>query len=422
MIGYKLLINKMIILYINDEHCSSVEQLKGYFKIGTNYDNPIVMELLDYGRAGDISDWLREKGESELAKAVDNLNDNLGDSEYFSQLTAIITGERGVTEKPEFQKCFYVENFTAEKADNGIIVCVQLKILSSVNESYELAVRTNWGTKGNIINPYKFEEGSTVNLEFKFRKRPNSEINQLTLFADEKEVYSKDGILLGQNIVEFTIGDCCFKMIKIAHGTFNMGAGKETHQVTLTKDYYMGETQVTQALWKSVTGDEPSFFEGENRPVEQVSWEDCHDFIQKLNKKLSSQLGNMRFRMPTEAEWEFAARGGNNSKGYQYSGGNNIEKVACHNRSDTHNVANKQPNELGLYDMSGNVYEWCHDRYDDYLGIAEIDPTGPDSGEWRICRGGTWKDGTAKCRLWYRNSEAYYRKNYYIGLRLAMSK
>ena len=412
----------MIILYINDEHCSSVEQLKEYFKIGANYDNPIVMELLDYGRAGDISDWLREKGESELAKAVDNLNDNLGDSEYFSQLTAIITGERGATEKPEFQKCFHVKSVTAEKNDNGIIICVQLKILSSVNEPYELAVRTNWGTKGNIINPYNFDEGSTVILEFKFRKRPNSEINQLTLFADEKEVYSKDGILLGQNIVEFTIGDCCFKMIRIDHGTFNMGAGKDTHQVTLTKDFYMGETQVTQALWKAVTGDKPSFFEGENRPVEQVSWEDCHDFIRKLNKKLSFQLGNMRFRMPTEAEWEFAARGGNNSKGYQYSGGNNIEKVACHNRLATHNVANKQPNELGLYDMSGNVFEWCHDWYRDYPGIAEIDPTGPECGNYRVCRGGTWKDGTTKCRLWYRNSEAYYRKSYFIGLRLAMSE
>lgn len=223
--------------------------------------------------------------------------------------------------------------------------------------------------------------------------------------------------------MEFTIGDCCFKMIKIAHGTFNMGAGKETHQVTLTKDYYMGETQVTQALWKAVTGDEPSFFEGENRPVEQVSWEDCHDFIRKLNKKLSSQLGNMGFRMPTEAEWEFAARGGNNSKGYQYSGGNNIDEVVASNRKHTTiDVATKQPNELGLYDMSGNVYEWCHDRYDDYPGIAEIDPTGPESGEWRICRGGTWKDGTTKCRLWYRNSEAYYRRSYFIGLRLAMSE
>ena len=112
----------MTILYIDNEHCSSVEQLKEYFKIGTNYDSPIVMDLLEYGRAGDISDWLREKGESELAKAVDNLNDNLGDSEYFSQLTAIITGERGATEKPEFQKCFHVESVTAEKDDNGAFV------------------------------------------------------------------------------------------------------------------------------------------------------------------------------------------------------------------------------------------------------------------------------------------------------------
>ena len=163
----------MIILYINDEHCSSVEQLKGYFKIGTNYGNPIVMELLDYGRAGDISDWLREKGESELAKAVDNLNDNLGDSEYFSQLTAIFTGEKVATEKPEFQKCFHVENVATEKDDNEITVSVQLKILSSVNESYELAVRTNWGTKGNIVNPYNFDERTCKSCRkiFKFRSK-----------------------------------------------------------------------------------------------------------------------------------------------------------------------------------------------------------------------------------------------------------
>nr|WP_288698018.1 hypothetical protein [uncultured Prevotella sp.] len=196
----------MTILYVNDEHCSCVEQLKGYFKICTNYDNPIVMELLDYGRAGDISNWLREKGEIELANSVDNISNDFGDSDYFSQLTAIITGERSATEKPEFQKCFHVENVTAEKDDNGIIVCVQLRILSSVNESYELAVRTNWGTKGFLINPYNFDEGSTAKMEFKFRKRPNSEINKFTLFADENEVYSKDGILLTKVSHPYKIG------------------------------------------------------------------------------------------------------------------------------------------------------------------------------------------------------------------------
>ena len=143
----------MIILYINDEHCSCVEQLKEYFKTSMNYDSPIRMELLDYGRAGDISDWLREKGESVLADLVDNISNVLGDNEYFAQLTAIFTGERVSTEKPKFQECFHVENVTTEKNGNEITVAVQLKILSSVNESYELAVSTNWGTKGNIINP-----------------------------------------------------------------------------------------------------------------------------------------------------------------------------------------------------------------------------------------------------------------------------
>ena len=416
----------MTILYIDNEHCSSLEQLKAYFKIGANYDNPIVTDLLDYGHAGDISDWLREKGEYELAKAVDNLNDNLGDSEYFSQLTAIITGERGATEKPVFQKCFHVESVTAEKDDNGIIVCVQLKILSSVNESYELAVRTNWGTKGNIVNPYNFDEGSTVNLKFKFRKRPNSEINQLTLFADEKEVYSKDGILSGQNIMEFTIGDCCFKMIKIEHGTFNMGVGKDTHQVILTKDYYIGETQVTQALWKAVTGKAPSHFNGDNRPVEQVNWDQCLYFMKRINDELSSQLKGMKFRLPTEAEWEFAARGGTKSRGYKYSGSDNLYRVAWCGRNGnggTHEVATLQPNELGIYDMSGNVDEWCLDRFDVYENSIQTNPVGPKYGGTRVIRGGSWRnlhwmDFCSSSRSFSDPHEHYAT----IGLRLTLSE
>ena len=369
----------MTILYIDNEHCSSVEQLKGYFKIGTNYDNPIVMELLDYGRAGDISDWLREKGESELAKAVDNLNDNLGDSEYFSQLTAIITGKRGATEKPEFQKCFHVENVSAEKDDNGIIVCVQLKILSSVNESYELTVRTNWGTKGNIVNPYNFDEGSTANLKFKFRKRPNSEINKITLFVDEKEAYCKEGILLGQDKVEFTVGNCTFSMIHIVDKNFETDDGNSIHNQSV-KDFYIGQTTVTQKLWKAVMGNNDqkisrlvykssgcgwrsAFGEhtkkliGDNKPMVGITYEDCLEFIKKLNN-----ITGKFFRLPTDREWLFAANGAIVEKDWKTA---NLQKsawLAKNSKKELHNVSQKAPNQFGLYDMYGNVWERVLDR------------------------------------------------------------
>lgn len=344
----------MIILYINDEHCSSVEQLKEYFKIGANYDNPIVMELLDYGRAGDISDWLREKGESELAKAVDNLNDNLGDSEYFSQLTAIFTGEKVATEKPEFQKCFQVENVATDKDDNGITISVQLKILSSVNESYELAVRTNWGTKGYIVNPYDFDEGSTANLNFKFRKRPNTTINKITLFVDEKEAYCKDGILLGQDKVEFTVGNCTFSMIHIVDKNFETDDGNNLHNQS-AKDFYIGQTTVTQKLWKAVMGNNDQIIE-DDKPM-CIAYEGCMDFIKELN-----DITGKNFRLPTDREWLFAANGSIVEKDRKMTDLQESAWFAENSKQELHNVAQKIPNQFGLYDMYGNVWEHVLDR------------------------------------------------------------
>lgn len=369
----------MTILYIDNEHCSSLEQLKGYFKIGANCDNPIVTDLLDYGRAGDISDWLREKGESELAKAVDNLNDNLGDSEYFSQLTAIITGEKVATEKPEFQKCFYVENVTTEREDNEITVFVQLKILSSVNESYELTVRTNWGTKGNIVNPFNFDEGSTANLKFKFRKRSNSVINKITLFVDEKEAYCKEGILLGQDKVEFTVGNCTFSMINIVDKNYETDDGNNSHNQSV-KVFYIGQTTVTQKLWKAVMGNNDqkisrlvykssgcgwrsAFGEhtkkliGDNKPMVGITYEDCLEFIKKLNN-----ITGKFFRLPTDREWLFAANGAIVEKDWKTA---NLQKsawLAKNSKKELHNVSQKAPNQFGLYDMYGNVWERVLDR------------------------------------------------------------
>ena len=203
-----------------------------------------------------------------------------------------------------------------------------------------------------------------------------------------------------------TVNGVSFNMIKVEGGTFQMGGngeydGKPIHQVTLTNDYYIGETEVTQELWAAVMGSNPSSFTSSNQlPVERVSWDDCQTFITKLNT-----LTGRTFRLPTEAEWEFAARGGNASKGYTYSGSNTIDDVAWYDEnsnSQTHEVATKAPNELGIYDMSGNVWEWCQDWYGSYSSDAQTNPTGPTSGSRRVLRGGCWSPGGSICHVAFR--------------------
>ena len=212
--------------------------------------------------------------------------------------------------------------------------------------------------------------------------------------------------------LEFMVDSCRSKMVKVEGGTFTMGATAEQeddaadgespiHKVTLS-DYYIGQTEVTQALWTAVMGSNPSKFKGDNLPVEGVSWVHCQFFIEKLNNLFSNKLGGMRFALPTEAQWEFAARGGNKSKGYKYAGSNNISAVAWYEGNSnymTHPVAQKQPNELGLYDMSGNVLEWCQDWFDDYSSDAQTNPQGPASGTYRVMRGGSWFGVAEECRV-----------------------
>ena len=201
--------------------------------------------------------------------------------------------------------------------------------------------------------------------------------------------------------LEFNVDGVSFKMIKVEGGTFQMGSenGYEDeqpiHSVTLS-DYYIGETEVTQALWQAVMGSNPSNFKGDYLPLEEVSWNDCQEFISKLNQKTGR-----RFALPTEAQWEFAARGGNKSRGYEYSGSNNIDDVAwCEDNSSykTHPVGSKMANELGLYDMTGNVWEWCSDWYGDYSSSSQTNPTGPETGSNRVLRGGSWSFHAGNCR------------------------
>lgn len=230
-----------------------------------------------------------------------------------------------------------------------------------------------------------------------------------------------------------------FKMIYIEAGTFIMGATEEqagasanespAHQVTLTKDYYLGETEVTQALWYAVMGQKPTsdgsawsstYGLGDNYPAYNISWNDCQEFISKLN-----QLTGLTFRLPTEAEWEYAARGGNKATTQTlYSGSNTIGDVAWYDgnsSSSTHAVAGKSANALGLYDMSGNVWEWCNDWYGSYSSGAQTDPTGPSSGSFRVLRGGSWFRDATGCRVAYRYGISVSSRYYYNGMRLALT-
>ena len=226
-----------------------------------------------------------------------------------------------------------------------------------------------------------------------------------------------------------TVNGVSFDMVKVTGGTFAMGATweqgvvendeKPAHRVTLS-DYFIGQTEVTQALWQAVMGSNPSNWKGNNLPVENVSWDDCQQFITKLN-----QLTGRKFRLPTEAEWEYAARGGTKSRGYKYAGSNDFGSVAWYDDnsgSQTHPVGQKQSNELGIYDMSGNVLEWCQDWYDEdyYSKSPPTNPCNNTSASLRVFRGGGWPSNAGICRVSYRSNSFPDGCGSGLGLRLAL--
>ena len=234
---------------------------------------------------------------------------------------------------------------------------------------------------------------------------------------------------------KFTVGDEKFTLIKVDGGTFMMGATPEqedeaanderpVHEVTLSS-FFIGQTEVTVGLWKAVMGycPIPSSIPEHNHdprmPAQLVSWDDCQEFIAKLN-----EMTGRTFRMPTEAEWEFAARGGNYSHGYKYAGSDNLDDVAWYEEnweeSKDHFVRMKAPNELGLYDMSGLMWEWCQDWYGPYGSDSLINPVGPESGTDRVIRGGSYSSANY-CRVSCRNSNPP-DERVRIGLRLVMEE
>lgn len=260
------------------------------------------------------------------------------------------------------------------------------------------------------------------------------------------------------NIKSFTVNGVSFRMIAVKGGTFTMGATQKqldfqmnelgmedyelskqdqpAHQVTLTYDYHIGETEVTQELWEAVMGTNPSRFNGDDykqHPVDSVSWDNCQEFVTELNQLLADQLNGRTFRLPTNAEWEYAARGGHKmGQEYIFAGSDIANEVAWYSIKNEQNleysqpVKGKMPNELELYDMSGNVEEWCQDHYYTYTSAPETDPIGYESEDYiyRVVRGGRWQinsgDGSRFCRVGYRNQFNHENRHDYVGLRLVL--
>ena len=288
--------------------------------------------------------------------------------------------------------------------------------------NHQVEVRKEGYTTDN--KTVMISEGQTANIT-------GTLSSQASDLANNSVNTSSSSVSSGSNVISIPVRNgITIEMVKVEAGTFMMGATSEmqnpyddekpVHQVTLTNDYYMGKYEVTQALWQAVTGKNPSKFKGDNLPVERVSWNDCQVFIRNLNN-----MTGRKFRLPTEAEWEYAARGGKKSRGYQYSGSSNISDVAWFddiNGNKKHPVGTKQANELGLYDMSGNVWEWCQDRYGSYSSLFQKNPTGAIMGAYRVFRGGRWganeRIGRTSCRSYCTPDFSYFN----LGLRLALSE
>jgi formylglycine-generating enzyme required for sulfatase activity len=253
---------------------------------------------------------------------------------------------------------------------------------------------------------------------------PDPKAQETAVGSKTKAVRSEVTVGLGNGVK--------LEMVLIPAGEFLMGspdsdnnAGsdeKPQHRIRITKPFYLGKYPVTQKQWEAVMGNTPSNFEGTRNPVERVSWEDCQVFLGKLNVK--SGVGEGRFQLPTEAQWEYACRAGSTTRycfGDDEPGLGEYAWHAANSGYKTHPVGEKKPNAWGLYDMHGNVFEWCHDWFDGsyYANSTADDPTAPFVGSGRVLRGGSWFAPAKACRSAYRDGLSPEQRNYFLGFRVA---
>lgn len=339
------------------------------------------------------------------------------------------------------------QTLTIRYSPSSAMVLIDSKLIKGSNGIVKTTLPIGQHSYMVICDGYESEEGtvklkgsSPSNLQVALNKEILSTgKNESTFTKEEQQTAQTDVTSLGestsiQNIAHqinpttssfteerITIPvkeGVCIEMVKVEKGTISFGKGIKgitKFVANVSNDYYIGKFEVTQALWQAVMGSNPAKNKGDNLPVEKVTWTECQDFIKKLN-----ELTGKNFRLPTALEWVYAARGGSKSSGYKYSGSNKLSEVAwfdSNSKDKTHPVGTKMPNELGLYDMSGNVWEWCQD-----LGKSTKKSSKSLHGASRILCGGSWSDNAKYCTSLYLDEKPEGFYSIYTGMRLALSE
>lgn len=449
------------VLYIEDSYVTSWNQLCDILPSELSPGMTIYDELLTSFLDDMLVNWLEEEDGKckEIANEVKNIDKNQSNSKIIKQLIDVFskyTDKKIAVSPPEFKRYLSLEkikcNLRTTDIDNfeefsidsdyrdNVVFEFPFSINEVENESFKCEIYDGKSVISTFdINLRDLRIGTKVfSSRIKFSEAKKHDLmlvsngsqifrTSINLIASER---TKDSGDESKKILEYEtieVKGIRFKMIHVKGGRFKMGATLEqkrdafddespVHEVKLS-DFSIGEMQVTQELWEAVMGSNPSSFNGIKLPVENVSWDECQEFIRKLNEKTKRN-----FRLPTEAEWEYAARGGNKSQGYKYAGSDNLNEVAWYEENsgnETHEVGLKKPNELGLYDMSGNVWEWCNDWFGDYSSSSQINPQGPSSGSYRVNRGGSWNNGARNCRVSNRGLSTPDYLRSILGLRLA---
>lgn len=439
------------ILYLGNTYCSNIIELKSIIDSSPAQDSLLGKELLCALKDGTLCQWLNEGNEEEqsLINMLPPIQTGSSDSDLLKKLGECFNSNYKT-------QTFHISDFVILKEVNyslgnrpsspisikgGNIVCPRDEIVK-MSFNFNFVVDKTIGEKADfylrirrnqdIIENYESKEvnlrelSKTLEMDFfisYIRNKENQtsvvEIELVSQFMGQETVIWNS--TLSANVIK--VSNVSFKMVYVEGGTFNMGEGhyreEPIHKVTVDS-FFIAETQVTQELWETIMKNNPSHFEGKQHPVERVSWDSCKIFIKKLNKETG-----LNFRLPTEAEWEYSAKGGNQSKGYpRYSGDHKIKTVAwyyANSNYSTHPVKKRNPNEIGLFDMCGNVWEWCEDDYSEYSNSHIINPIVNDGSITKVIRGGSYDEYADRCTHTIRNSrDGNISYDSTIGFRLAL--